>query len=401
MVRRTRLQGTGLRTIGLRCPASLEGVEAALLETDGTVVAQAGPFRLLPHPPALRRVLRAALEAGPEEAWGGLGPAVERLVEHCAEAVAAVAGPDGVATSGIIAPGVVALGFDGPGLAGCGRDGAPVPLMEGGFLARRLGLPVASGFGGGLAAGEDGRVILPSAYPALTAGLPRPLAILDLDGVARVTWLGPGDRWDNGEMLRFEAGPAGGPAEGWAEWSLEASGEDMSGRLAMAGRADGAVLARLIAHPGLRLGAAGPPEQGGPGGGDAGGAGSGEGDPGRARFDRAGFERALRRAGAMALPPADGAAVVVAYSALCVAEAARHLPGPPRQWLLAGRGRVNAALRRALAAVLEEPVRTVDAAGFDGMAFPSQALAVLAARAMQGLMAMPDGMVGEEGGQVR
>ena len=74
-------------------------------------------------------------------------------------------------------------------------------------LSRRLGLPVASGFGGGLAAGEDGRVILPSAYPALTAGLPRPLAILDLDGVARVTWLGPGDRWDSGEMLRFEAGP--------------------------------------------------------------------------------------------------------------------------------------------------------------------------------------------------
>ncbi|WP_222128139.1 anhydro-N-acetylmuramic acid kinase [Roseomonas gilardii] len=364
----------GLRTIGLRCPASLEGVEAALLETDGAVVTRAGPFRLLPHPPALQRALRAALEAGPEEAWGGLNPALERLMERCAEAVAALVGSDGMAAGG-----VMAVGLDGPGLAGCGRDGVPVPLLEGGFLARRLGLPVASGFGGGLAAGEDGRVILPPAYPALTAGLPRPLAILDLDGVARVTWLGAGDRW-GAEALHFEAGPAGGPAEGWAGWSLEASGEDTSGRLAMAGRADGAVLARLIAHPWLWRGPAGPPEWDGAGRDEAGHAG-----PGHARFDRIGFERALRRAGAMALPPADGAAVVVACSALCVAEAARHLPAPPRQWLLAGRGRVNAALRRALAAVLEEPVRTVDAAGFDGMAFPSQALAVLAARAMQGM----------------
>ncbi|APT57914.1 hypothetical protein RGI145_13105 [Roseomonas gilardii] len=199
-----------MRTIGLRCPASLEGVEAALLETDGVAVTRAGPFRLLPHPPALQRALRAALEAGPEEAWGGLSPAVERLVERCAEAVAALAGSDGMAAGG-----VMAVGLDGPGLAGCGRDGVPVPLLEGGFLARRLGLPVASGFGGGLAAGEDGRVILPSAYPALTAGLPRPLAILDLDGVARVTWLGAGDRW-GAKALHFEAGPAGGPAEGWA-----------------------------------------------------------------------------------------------------------------------------------------------------------------------------------------
>ncbi|PZP42310.1 MAG: anhydro-N-acetylmuramic acid kinase [Azospirillum brasilense] len=395
MVRRT-----GLRTIGLRCPASLEGVEAALLETDGAVVTRAGPFRLLPHPPALQRALRAALEAGPEEAWGGLSPAVERLMERCAEAVAAVAGPDGMAAGG-----VMAVGLDGPGLAGCGRDGVPVPLLEGGFLARRLGLPVASGFGGGLAAGEDGRVILPSAYPALTAGLPRPLAILDLDGVARVTWLGASDRCGAG-ALHFEAGPAGGPAEGWAGWSLEASGEDMSGRLAMAGRADGAVLARLIAPPWPWQGPAGSPGRDGPERDEAGHAGPGHAGPGyagpgHARFDRAGFERALRRAGAMALPPADGAAVVVACSALCVAEAARHLPAPPRQWLLAGRGRVNAALRRALAAVLEEPVRTVDAAGFDGMAFPSQALAVLAARAMQGLMAVPDGMMAGEGGRPR
>ncbi|APT57913.1 hypothetical protein RGI145_13100 [Roseomonas gilardii] len=180
----------------------------------------------------------------------------------------------------------------------------------------------------------------------------------------------------------------------------------MSGRLAMAGRADGAVLARLIAHPWLWKGPAGSPEWDGPGRDEAGQAGPGyagrkHAGPGHARFDRIGFERALRRAGAMALPPADGAAVVVACSALCVAEAARHLPAPPRQWLLAGRGRVNAALRRALAAVLEEPVRTVDAAGFDGMAFPSQALAVLAARAMQGLMAVPDGMMAGEGGRAR
>jgi anhydro-N-acetylmuramic acid kinase len=355
MVRRTGLTGTGLRTIGLRCPASLEGVEAALLETDGTVVTGAGPFRLLPHPPALQRALRAALEAGPDGDGPGATPEhlAARLAERCAGAVSLLL-PEGAAAGGI-----AMLGFDGPALPGQGEEG-PVPLLGAAALARRLGLPVAGGFGGGLPADEAGRVRLSEAYAAMTAALPRPLAVLDLDGVARLHWIGP-----LGESRHFETGPAGGPAAGWAAWAREEAGEDRSGRLAMMGRADGAVMARLMAQPWLHR----PP---GP------------------ELDREGFERALRRAGAMSLLPADGAAAVVAYAALCVASAARWLPAPPRQWLLAGRGRVNAALRRSLSAVLEAPVRTVDAVGFDGMAFPAQSLAVLAARvARRGAPASP------------
>jgi anhydro-N-acetylmuramic acid kinase len=135
---------------------------------------------------------------------------------------------------------------------------------------------------------------------------------------------------------------------------------DRDGKLALAGQSDGAVLARLISHPYLD---APPPKS----------------------LDRLDFDRALREAGLGALSAADGAATLVAFCAICVAAAARHFPAPVRQWLVAGGGRRNPALMRALAAALPEPVRAVEVVGWNGDALEAQAFGVLAARVVRGL----------------
>jgi anhydro-N-acetylmuramic acid kinase len=76
---------------------------------------------------------------------------------------------------------------------------------------------------------------------------------------------------------------------------------------------------------------------------------------------------------------------LVAFCAICVAAAARHFPEPPKQWLVAGGGRRNPAMMRALAAVLTEPVRPVEVAGWNGDMLEAQAFGVLAARVSRGL----------------
>jgi anhydro-N-acetylmuramic acid kinase len=322
-----------LRTIGLMSGTSLDGVDAAYLETDGETIARIGPRLTLPYDPKLRRALRALLDradtlpaSDPE-----LLDAIRRITDRHAEAVEAL---------GLEAD---LIGFHGQTILHRppvpGRNITPFTWQVGdaAALAKRTGMTVAYDFrSADVAAGGQGAPLVPVFHRALAQPLPKPLAILNLGGVANVTWLGP-----EGEMLAFDTGPANGPLDDWARQHT-GKDYDAAGRLALAGQADGAVL-------GLD------------------------------------FDRALKEAGAADLSAADGAATLCAFCAVCVAAAARLFPEPPLQWLVAGGGRRNPALMKALAGALEEPVRPVEVAGWDGDALEAQAFGLLAARVARGL----------------
>ncbi len=336
---------------------SLDGVDAAWVETDGETIGRYGPAVTLPYEPALRRDLRAVLDRVAERDAAGLPPEEDELLASCVarltarhvEAVRAVAWQADL------------IGFHGqtilhrPTRPGSNHQPFTWQVGDAQRLARETGLSVAYDFrSADVAAGGQGAPLVPVVHGVMAQALPKPLAVLNLGGVANVTWIGP-----DGELIAFDTGPANGPLDDWARRS---TGEayDRDGRLAAMGQPDGGVLARLIAHPYL---AAPPPKS----------------------LDRLDFGRALEEAGAGALSPADGAATLVAFCAVCVAAAARHFPAPPVQWLVAGGGRRNPALMRALASALTEPVRPVEVVGWNGDALEAQAFGVLAARVWRGL----------------
>jgi anhydro-N-acetylmuramic acid kinase len=350
-----------LRTIGLMSGTSLDGVDAAWVETDGERIGRLGPALTLPYEPALRRDLRSLLDRAPQLAEDDalLASCVRRLTDAHVEAVARLR----VQVHRHLDEDVDLLGFHGqtilhrPARAPSRIPGTGRTWQVGDArgLARATNLSVAYDFrSADVAAGGEGAPLVPVVHAALAEELPRPLAVLNLGGVGNVTWLGEG-----GAMLAFDTGPANGPLDDWARRSL-GKDYDKDGNLAAAGQADGAVLSHLMAHPYLT---APPPKS----------------------LDRLDFDRALREAGAGALSPQDGAATLVAFCAICVAAAARHFPEPPKQWLVAGGGRRNPAMMRALAAVLTEPVRPVEVAGWNGDMLEAQAFGVLAARVSRGL----------------
>ncbi|NKC31766.1 anhydro-N-acetylmuramic acid kinase [Falsiroseomonas selenitidurans] len=352
-----------MRTIGLMSGTSLDGVDAAWVETDGEAIGRLGPVLTLPYAPALRRDLRTLLdraaEIGPEDPF--LAHCVARLTERHVEAVRAIGWPADL------------IGFHGqtilhrPQRPGSNAAGFTWQVGDAARLARETGMTVAHDFrAADVAAGGQGAPLVPVVHAVMAARLPKPLAILNLGGVANVTWIGA-----DGRLIAFDTGPANGPLDDWARL---ATGEayDRDGRLALAGQADGGVLAPLMAHPWL---AAPPPKS----------------------LDRLDFDRALKDSGAAALSPADGAATLVAFCAICVAAAARHFPEPPVQWLVAGGGRRNPALMRALGAALAEPVRAVEVAGWNGDALEAQAFGVLAARVWRGLPLTFPGTTGAPG----
>jgi anhydro-N-acetylmuramic acid kinase len=247
------------------------------------------------------------------------------------------------------------LGFHGQTILHRPGERLTWQVGDAAMLARRTGLRVAHDFrSADVAAGGQGAPLVPVVHAALAAGLGKPLAVLNLGGVGNVTWIGR-----QGELLAFDTGPANGPIDDWVRRTAGLD-YDEDGRLALAGRVDAAMLQRLLRHPYL---AALPPKS----------------------LDRLDFDRALREAGLDGLSPADGAATLVAFSAGCVAAAARHFPEPARQWLVGGGGRRNPALMRALERALGVPVQPAEAAGWQGDALEAQAFGVLAARVVRGL----------------
>ena len=375
-----------MRTIGLMSGTSLDGVDAAWVETDGERVWRFGPSLTLPYPPALRDALRALLDAAPalvaREAAGGPPAAEDPALRHCEEAVTerhAEAVEALAAAAGAGRPEIV--GFHGQTVlhrpAPARPDGATPRTWQIGdahALARRLGVPVAHDFrGADVAAGGQGAPLVPVFHAVLAAALPRPVAVLNLGGVGNVSFVGV-----DGVLLGFDTGPANGPLDDWAR---RHTGEalDHDGRWASSGRPDEAVLQQLLGHPYLAL----PPPK---------------------SLDRLDFGRALAEAGLDRLSPGDGAATLVAFAARCAAAAARHLPAVPLRWIVAGGGRRNPALMRALRDALSAPVEAAEAVGWDGDALEAQCFGVLAARVARGLPLTFPGTTGAprplEGGRV-
>ncbi len=332
-----------LRAIGLMSGTSLDGVDAAWLETDGARVARFGRSLTLPYDDRLRDDLRRLLDRAPHLATDdpALLDATHRLTLRHAEAVAALGEPADL------------IGLHGQTILHRPQQRRTWQIGDAALLARLCGLPVAHDFrAADVAAGGEGAPLAPVFHAALAAGLEKPLAVLNIGGVANVTFLGA-----DGTLLACDTGPGNGPLDDWAARHLGRPC-DRDGALALAGRADAAVLARLLAHPYFARKA---PKS----------------------LDRLDFAASLAASGIAALGAADGAATLVAFIAGAVARTA--LPAPPRRWLVAGGGRHNLAIMAALAARLPAPVAPVEAVGWDGDALEAQCFALLAVRVRGGL----------------
>ncbi len=346
-----------MRAIGLMSGTSLDGMDAALVETDGVRLHGLGPALTLPFDARTRAALQEAVQAALAWQFAGpapasFAPAARALGAAAQQAVQAV-----LDAAGLKPAQLDVIGFHGqtvlhrPPLDG--KTGQTCQIGDARALARDFGVQVVHDFRkADMAAGGHGAPLAPAYHQVLAADLPKPLMVLNIGGVANLTWLGPG-----GAMLAFDTGPGNGPLDAWVR-RHGAGDMDAGGALAARGRVDVQALEALLNAPYF---VQEPPKS-----------------ADRWDFDAAPVQH---------LGLEDGAATLSAWCVEAVVRALRFLPAPPRQILVAGGGRHNPFLMRRLASRTGMPVKAAESAGWRGDALEAEAFACLAVRRLKQLPA--------------
>jgi anhydro-N-acetylmuramic acid kinase len=333
-----------LHALGLMSGTSVDGVDVALIETDGEQVKSFGEFMTVPYADDVRQRIRAAF--GAEQPNDATAAAEQAVTDAHVEAVKRWSRQSGTALST-----VDVVGFHGQTITHRPERHFTWQVGDGAMLARATGVKVVSDLRiADVKAGGQGAPLVPVYHAALAHNLPKPLAVVNIGGVGNVTWIGA-----DGSLLAFDTGPGNGPID---DWCMRRAGQrfDRDGALAASGKVDRARVERFSEH---RFFTVKPPKS----------------------LDRGDFSDSW----AEGLSVADGAATLTRGTARAIALAARHFPTPVAQWVVSGGGARNPTLLKAIAEETRGRVVTADSLGWNGDALEAQAFAFLAVRSLRGL----------------
>jgi anhydro-N-acetylmuramic acid kinase len=342
-----------LTALGLMSGTSLDGIDAALIESDGERIARFGPVGYRPYRDGERDLLRRALAGATALSDRAARPGVLAEAEALVTRAHAEAVEDFLRSYSIEHRDVAVVGFHGQTVLHRPEHRLTVQIGDGAALARLIGMPVVHDLrAADVAAGGQGAPLVPVFHRALLENLarPHPIAVLNIGGVANVTYV------DGTDLIACDTGPGNALID---DFMMVRSGApyDRDGAAAARGRIDEAWLGAALAHPFF---AAPPPKS----------------------LDR----NAFASLDASGLLLEDGAATLTALTAGAVAAVAPLLPRVPRAWIVAGGGARNATLMRMLAERLAPA--TVEAAqtlGWSSDAVEAQAFAFLAVRSLKGM----------------
>jgi anhydro-N-acetylmuramic acid kinase len=343
-----------LTAIGLMSGTSLDGVDVALIETDGRRVKAFGPSGYRPYTDRERSLLRQALTEAVSLSQRDARPGILREAERAvtvahAEAVAAF-----TAQNHISCEDIDIVGFHGQTVLHRPAQKLTVQIGDGAALAKAIHIPVMHDFrAADVAAGGQGAPFVPVYHRALAQSLQRdgPIVVVNIGGVSNITYIDGADT-----LIACDTGPGNALLD---DYMFRTMGQlfDCEGRMAAQGTADDAWISRALEHPFFVR-------------------------PAPKSLDRNDFASLVLRP----MPPADGAATLTAFTASAIARIVPLLPKTPKSWIVAGGGARNLTMLRMLRErLVPASVEAADALGWSADAIEAQAFGFLAARGLKGL----------------
>ncbi len=344
--------------IGLMSGTSMDGVDAAMIYTDGVSVDRLGPSVTVPYSAAMQAAIKEAMATaatlgGKEDAPADIRLLEQDLTDFHAEAVFEL-----LSITGQNPESVDVIGMHGQTVAHRPERGWTWQLGDGGRLAGRTGIAVVNDFrAADMLAGGEGAPLVPLYHAAL---LNRKrdhdtIAVLNIGGVANVSWVSFGADGEDPNIIAFDTGPGNAMLNDWAEIHTGLN-YDKDGVLAARGLVHEEVIMGFMATPYFDES---PPKS----------------------LDRDDFSIQTVRG----LSAEDGAACLTDCIVESVVAAQSHFPSPPDTWYICGGGAHNQTLMRRLHRRLPVQINRVEVLGWRGDALEAEAFAYLAVRSLRGL----------------
>lgn len=331
------------RAIGLMSGTAMDGIDAALIETDGYGAITRLGFETQPHEDGLRQKLRQCLnrttisedENAVARAFTAAQiPVIQRLLKK----------------TGFTAEDIDVIGFHGQTIHHDPDKGLTIQLGDGEWLARETGIDVVYDLRqADMCAGGQGAPLLPVYHRALAmqAGLDFPVAVVNIGGVSNMTWM------DADRMIAFDTGPGNAMIDDWVLRHTDTP-YDMQGTMAAAGQIDTDKVNEFMAHP---------------------------------YFDKA-YPKSLDRNdfADFCLPEtmacADGSATLTQITVQAIAKGITLCPQKPSAIYVTGGGRHNDTMMQWLSGATGLAVYSVDTLDWNGDSIEAEGFAYMAVRTL-------------------
>ncbi len=321
----------------------MDGIDAAIITTDGHSLISSGTGHTLYYTEEFKNKIRQIIKGGGEMAV--LEKELTLLHARAIDELLLISGDDRKS--------IDLVGFHGHTIEHRPHDGITVQIGDGALLSKLTGFNVVYDFRvDDVKSGGQGAPLVPIFHQALMLSEKLPVAILNIGGVANVTWIGGNEN----QLLAFDTGPGNALID---DWIKDKTGKsfDEGGNIAKQGVVDQELLSSIMNDEYfLQI----PPKS----------------------LDRNHFAGIMQN---FNLSSENGAATLAAFTAESILQAEKHFPEKVNKWLVAGGGRHNLAIMNYLKSRIAVPVVDIDELGLSGDMLEAQAFAFLAVRRLLGL----------------
>ena len=332
------------RAIGLMSGTSMDGNDAALLETDGYHSIKVIDYIERPHEENLKALLKACdgkqdrttseMRAAEQVFSDSQIPLINELLERNA----------------LSASDIDVIGFHGQTTFHQPAEKTSVQLGDGQILATKTGIKTIYNFRqADMDAGGQGAPLIPIYHQALlkSKSMNLPIAIVNIGGVSNLTWID-----GTASLIGFDTGPGNALIDDWVSAHTDQAFDD-GGKIAAEGRVNDAIVEQFLTHPYLKK-----------------------------NYPKSLDRNAFADLSVNDLNLEDGAATLMEITARSISIGIHACPKKPSAIYIAGGGRYNTALLNRLHSITNLPVHDINKTGLNGDSIEAEGFAYMAVRTL-------------------
>jgi anhydro-N-acetylmuramic acid kinase len=334
--------------LGLMSGTSLDGIDAALLETDGETVLDIGPSLTIPYPDDFRRRLKKEVELA--SSTDQITTDTELITDLTSLHITSVQKLLSLETTFGKWSAPQVIGFHGHTTLHRPEHHITQQIGNPDQLANAIGVPVVADFRvRDVELGGQGAPLAPIFHASMFRSKSKPICVVNIGGISNITWIGKGCD----ELIAFDTGPGNGLLDAWVE-RMTGQRFDDKGKLSATGVANRDILSKLLSNPYFLRRA---PKS----------------------LDRSDFSLELLEG----LNASDGSATLISFTVETIIAGLYQCPSLPSALYVTGGGRHNDTLMKELTFSSPCPVHSIEQENWNGDMIEAQAFAFMAVRCVR------------------